>query len=483
MTVETRSSESKSSGPLGVDVGEVLQRTPQFDRFLSVDELETVVGELAGDPRFEIAVAGTSPGGRPIHHIRIGRGAVKALIVGGVHAMEPIGALTIVSLLTALRDAVPSLIEANVEWHVVPCIDPDGAQLNEGWSQGPFSLETFMKNYYVQAPRDQVEGSFAISYKTMRPKSPPSAEAEILKSVIDQVGPDFYFPLHNARVGGAFFLLGHGIDQSYYERIYALLEGLGFPLQKRPIWREICAQFSPGVSEMFSQRKYYDYLAQTHPAPEGLIPYGGSSSDYVGEVRPQAQILVAELGYARHPDDESTAGTGENLRLFKMQVETDSKYLATILLKHWDAVKDEVDKTSPFYRALIGGGAVLPRKEQLRDGGQPLGRYTTDDTLFNPQHDREMTAGDRFDACFVDGGFMFLHMSYQLVRLLKASEPTPRILRAIEELEPAFDEALDRLGRHIDLTAFEVFDCATLAKVQLGAGLIVLNSILEAWDG
>ena len=32
----------------------------------------------------------------------------------------------------------------------------------------------------------------------------------------------------------------------------------------------------------------------------------------------------------------------------------------------------------------------------------------------------------------------------------------------------------------LDLDAFEVIDCDTLAKVQLGSGLIVLNSVLDA---
>ena len=53
------------------------------------------------------------------------------------------------------------------------------------------------------------------------------------------------------------------------------------------------------------------------------------------------------------------------------------------------------------------------------------------------------------------------------------------IQRSIERLERAFDGALDEIKKHVDFDAFSVVDCNTLAKVQLGSGLVVLNSLLE----
>jgi HEAT repeat protein len=91
-----------------------------------------------------------------------------------------------------------------------------------------------------------------------------------------------------------------------------------------------------------------------------------------------------------------------------------------------------------------------------------------------------MTEGDRFNACMVNDGFFFPRASYQFVRLLKASPQTRAVRQAIERLERVFDEALARIASHVDFDAFEVINCDTLARVQLGSGLIVLNSILEA---
>ena len=102
-------------------------------------------------------VAGESAEGRPIHHVVAGAGPVKALLVGGPHCNEPIGSMTVSGLLSLLHEGLPALLQTGVEWHVIPCIDPDGARLNEAWTQGPFDLERYMRGYYLQAPARQVE--------------------------------------------------------------------------------------------------------------------------------------------------------------------------------------------------------------------------------------------------------------------------------------------------------------------------------------
>lgn len=461
-----------------IDVTEVLQAIPSFKTFCSVEKLHTLVETLrAESPRFKVEVAGTSANGVPIHHVRFGKGSVKALIVAGPHCMEPIGSLTVFSLLTLLNQSNRALLEADVEWHIVPCIDPDGALLNEGWSQKSFTFKNYMKNYHVQAPPDQVDTSFPITHKKLV-LNQPSQEAKILQRLLDQIRPDFYFSLHNAWTGGAFYFLSRDIDHKYHREIYQLLKQHGFPIQKRPIWREICAQFGEGIVEIFTIKKYYDYLEQTSSSPEQFLQFGAGSWDYLADIMPGALTFVAEMGYVRHPSDESDKETRKNLRQFKLRIDADSKYLATVLLQEWEKVKGDVDPTSPFYRAIVGG-MVFPEKEKLCEGGSPLSRYSTRDMLFNPGYDRAMTEGDRFNACMVDGGFLFLPLSYQFVRLLKASPQTPAVRQAIGRLELAFDEAITDIAHHVDFNACEVIDCDTLAKVQLGSGLIVLNSLLQ----
>jgi hypothetical protein len=161
-----------------------------------------------------------------------------------------------------------------------------------------------------------------------------------------------------------------------------------------------------------------------------------------------------------------------------LATEAESKYLGTLLLDAWEETKDDVDTGSPFYRAIIGGG-LFPTRERLLSGGMPLSRYPTSDLLFNADWDREMTEADGFNVAMIDSGFLFLFKSYVFVRLLKASRQTERVQKAIDRLDRAYDRVLANIGRSVDLRAFRMFDHDTMVRVQLGSGLIALNSVIE----
>ena len=460
-----------------IDVDAVIREVPHFDTFCSVAQLHELVGHLQHDSRFDVKVVGLSKGGMPIHHVRFGRGSLKALFVAFPHCKEPICGLTVFSLMRLLHQGSPTLLAADVEWHIVPCIDPDGAMLNEGWTQKPITMERYMRNFYVQALTDQVDGSFPLSYKGLQ-WSEPSAEALVLKGLLDDIRPDFFYTLHNAWTGGAFYYLSRDIDQRYHRRIYSFLDEQQFPLQKRPIWRDVCAQFGSGIIQMWSIKRHYDQLERTIAAPEKHLTFGGSSWDYLEQIKPSALTFATEMGYVRHPADESDVDTGENLRRFKLRIDAETKYLAAVLLQLWEGVHADLDTANPLYRAIVRGG-VIPDKDRLNEGGRPLGMQPTRDLLLNPQYDRTMTEGDRFQACMVDGGFWYLCHSYQFVRLMKQSSQTPAIKEALERAERAFSDVLQEIGRYVDFSQFNVADYDTLAKVQLGSGLIVLNSLLE----
>ena len=461
-----------------IDVDQVLQSLPRPEGFQSVSALVELAESLREQPGFEVETPGRSGDGRPIHHIRFGSGSVKALFVAGPHANEPVGSLTVWGLLHALKQSHRQLLQADVEWHVIPCIDPDGAVFNEGWTQAPFSLERYMRQSYLQAPGDQVDASFPIAHKRLLVER-SSPEAAILRGVLDRVRPDFFFSLHNAWTGGAFYFLSRDIGEAGRARLQALLRRQCFPLQQRPIWREICAEYGPGAVEIFSIRKYYDYLERMSPGAEANLGFGAGSWDYLAQIKPEALTFVAEMGYIRHPMDESERDTGENLRELKLEIDAGSQFLASLIVAEWDKVRGSLDQTHPFHRAL-SGGVVVPRKENIVTGGPPLSRYPAADVLLNAKYDHSMTESECFNACMVDGGFMFLPSAYQFVRLLRESPQTPEVRRAIERLEPAFDRALDGIAEHVDFGAFEVVDFQTLLNVQLGSGLVALDTLLNS---
>jgi hypothetical protein len=364
-------------------------------------------------------------------------------------------------------------VNAGVEWHIVPCIDPDGAILNEGWTQTAFTLANYMRNFHKQELQDQVEMSFPIEHKRLV-FGRPVKEAKILQGLLEEIRPDFYHSLHNAITGGAFFCLTRDIHRECYSQLYELLRQHRIPLQENPPDQAWCVQFAAGVEEAFTTRKFYDFLEKTTPFPEGQLQAGACSWEYLTQIKPGALTFIAELPYLKHSSDGSTRETGENLRRLKLRLDAENKFLITVILEAWEKVKDDLNLTSPFYRKIASG--MVSVKSTLHEG-LPSWPYKTRDILFNPGYSGTMTEGERFNT-YVMGRFYILCHSYEFVRLLKASTQTDSVREATGRLEAIFDEALRELEIDIDAQAFQVIDYDTLAKVQLGSGLIVLNSIL-----
>lgn len=464
-----------------IDVQSVLGDLPHFDTFCSVEKLQQLVGSLCGDSRFEASVVGTSVGGVPIHHVRFGTGSLKALWVGGPHAMEPIGSLTVFSLMSLLQQGNRALLDADVEWHIVPCIDPDGAMLNEGWSLKPFTFENYIKNYYLQSTKDQVDCSFPVIHKDLI-WTTPSHEAAILKDLIDDVLPDFYYGLHNAWIGGTYWFISRRLDPKYWGELHELTNKYGVPVQKLGVWKEIGEKYYEAVNEMVDVTMAYDYAALTSPHPEEVIRYGAGSRYYLKTIKPGAVTFVTEMGYVRHPSDESERPTGKNLRKVQLQLDANSKFLATVFLEEWERVKDQVDSASPFYRAIAGGDVIPLTEEHIAAGGMPMSWWPTRQILFGNDNNRLATEADLFNAAMINGGSFFLRWSSQFVRLLRNSDRTPAVVTALERVERAFEEAFNEIAREVDFSKFEAIGCDNLAKIQLGSGLIVMNSLLDTQE-
>ena len=460
-----------------IDVAEVLRGLPRFETFCSVEKLDGLVASLRDDPaRFRVTVPGTSVGGRPIHHVQFGKGSVKALFVGFPHPNEPVGGLTTFSLLTLLKQHARELVDADVEWHVVPCIDPDGAMLNEGWSQRPFSFESYMKGFHRQELQHQVECSFPIRYKRLVFET-PTREARILQGLLDSIRPDFYYSLHNNfGTGGAWFLLTRDIGQGYYRELHELLERNGVSLKSDMPYGEFCQQFAAGIKEPTPMWKYYDFLEKVMPAPEKVLQTGACSWDYLAQIKKSAVTLVAEVPYLRHPSDGSPKATSRNLRQLKLRIDAENKFVTTVILEEWARVEADLDRDSPFHRKIHTG--IIAAKDDLNEGlvSWPM---KTREVLFNANYSRDATEGECFDAYVLDRFIVLCH-SHEFVRLLMASKQTEAVRQATRRVQSVLDEALADIDRNVDFSKFETIDCNALARVQLGSGLTVLNALLAA---
>jgi hypothetical protein len=453
-----------------IDISAALRQVPTFDRFCSIGELQRFVETLRRETaRFEVGLAGLSENGLPIHHIRCGSGSVKALFVGFPHANEPIGGLTVVSLLTLLREGAAGLKDADVEWHIVPCIDPDGAALNEGWTQKPFTLGNYMRNFHRQELCDQAECSFPIKHKKLM-FDRPTKEAAVLRELLTQIRPDFYYSLHNAWSGGAFYALSREIEEQCHAELLGLLRQYDIPIR-----RGAGAQ-RDGIYELATTRNWYDRLEATNPSPEKALQTGACSWEYLSEIKPDALTFIAELPYIRHPNDGSTLETAQSYRQLKLRIDAENKFLTTVILEEWAKVQSDLDASSPFYKKTVNG--IISQQEKLAEG-LPSWVSRTSEILFSPAFGKTMTAGELFETYQFDRFFVLCN-SYEFVRLLKASPQTPPVICATARLEALLDEALEELIRNIDAERFQIIDCNTLARVQLGSGLIALNSVLRS---
>jgi hypothetical protein len=461
-----------------IDVDAALRSIPHFETYLSLEQLYGLVDRLAGDPRFDVRVAGTSVEGRPIHDVRFESGAVKALVVAGPQAMEPIGGLTAYSLLSLLEQGDAAVAGADVEWHVVPCIDPDAALLNEGWYTRPFTLERYVRGFWIQPRPDQVDFSFPVQYKELR-FDRPSREAAVLRDLLDAIRPDFYYTLHNyGPFGGAWFALSRDLGAEVYDRIRGLTEREGVTLQSQP--PAGLDEYAPAMRHMPTFRKVYDDLeAAGIPIPPELLSgkLGAGSYEHLLATRPEALVFVCELAYTKHPGDASERETEHDLRQLRLRLDADNKYLATVILEEWDRTHDDLDSSSPFYRKIHA--ELVAERETLHLGVTEWYSRSVQELLFNPAYAGKATEREMVDAHQL-GRVMFLAQAHTFVRLLEASTQTPAVQAARERLAAAYDDAFASVDAVLGLSLLEPYDCDTLARVQLGTGLIALNSLLEA---
>lgn len=232
--------------------------------------------------------------------------ARHALVVGGVHPNEPIGSHTIIHLVGDLLQD-PSLRQRlGVVWHFVPCADPDGMRLNEGWFDDPFDGETYFRHFYRPPGDEQVEWTFPISYRSkyfdaMLP------ETQALQRVIDEVRPDYYVPLHNSETGGAYFYLSQDVPD-LVPLLHRLPAAFDIPLHLGEPEAAHFKQIAPAIFEASTSQAVYEWRESNglDPVPSGAA--GQSSTSYAR--RHGTISLIAELPIWRTFGADDTSGSG-----------------------------------------------------------------------------------------------------------------------------------------------------------------------------
>ncbi|MFD7450380.1 M14 family zinc carboxypeptidase [Kitasatospora sp. NPDC059827] len=183
---------------------------PPGDLVPSVEELTRRLHEVArrAPGLCRVRQIGTSRQGRALDVLSVGAGRRPMLMVGGPHPNEPVGYSTI-AFLAELTAGHPELHDG-MSWHFVPCVDPDGAALNEKWTSAPLDLHTEHRYFFRPAMAEQPEWTFPIPWRggVHRFDLP---EQRALADLVDELEPAAVVSLHNSEFGESFFVMSRDV--------------------------------------------------------------------------------------------------------------------------------------------------------------------------------------------------------------------------------------------------------------------------------
>lgn len=384
--------------------------TGAIDRFPTVDEVHRWTEALAVEhpERVLLEEVGRSRLGDPLHLLTItprrSRGSV--LIVGQPHPNEPVGMATIMAIGDRLVDDPAAVDAMGVTWHFVPCADPDGTRLNEGWFAGPWTREHYARNFYRPGSEAQVEWTFPFHVDGFSVDAPLPETAALMRA-IDRAQPDVSASLHNGEMGGAYFYTGEGAPR-LYPQLAQLCEQHGVPLYRGDPETPLSVELAPGVYTLPTASKLYEFALAAGADPTTLVS-GASSYDYT-ILHKQTFPIVAEVPYWRDPRAADTAhdGTGRTRREVVLQG-LDLQEADTAELRRLLAAAEPLPG-SPFADALRSfiaqdeGGWVAGQRQQALD---------------DPDFERPVTIAEAFSV--MDNVHMFrLRMGGMLLRSIPA---------------------------------------------------------------
>jgi hypothetical protein len=373
------------AGPAGSreDVRERARRVPPVAGVPGVDALLAWFGALAADHPGLVRErrVGTSRLGEPIPMFTIGSGPRPHLLFAGVHPNEPIGFRTLQHLASELVGDPDLLAGSDATWHLIPCIDPDGTRLNEGWFADPSDRTAYSRAFYRPAPAEQAEWTFPFAYRDAW-FDDVIPETQALMRVIDEVRPELMVSLHNAELGGVYYYLSEDVPGAV-PALHAVPRAVGLPLDVGEAESPAIRSIAPAVYLMSSTSDEYDYLDSLGMDAAAMVG-GDSSSAYAR--RHGTVSLVAELPYWSHPlADDTTPTSADYADVVRAKGEA-MIALGGTLVGLLDEARPDLTIRSPFLRAseaFVPMTAELGRSEVLRAERAGLRRPATAAEVFS----------------------------------------------------------------------------------------------------
>lgn len=418
-----------------------------FRSFLTYAELNKELRAREDRGAVKLEAIGKSAGGKTILCAKLGNGKRNAVVFGFPHPNEPIGSLTCLALIDMV--AKSGYLRGLYTWYIVPCGDPDGAILNEGWFKGPFSLERYFRSCYRSMAKLQTDWSFPVRYRGYSFSSPPP-NVRAIAGLIDRTKPKLVYPLHNSGFSGAYFLMTKRMPDGFYRELFNYCKRLGIPLDMGEPETPFIRQIRKPVYRAIGFPDYYDYYSGHGMDAKKALDMGTSSVDYAGTVSKGVLGIIGEIPYIYDGAVEDNAPSGftrrENIR------EEIRAYSASATMFGRVLRCKGVNRRSVFYGAISWKRKSNLDSIRMHEKEQDKAEY-----------ERESTVSERFTSTVIKLFYdtVYLGMSYRL--LSESKGPAASNMRGI--VEKVINDRMLFIEKHSNYSSFPI---RKLIKLQLG---------------
>ncbi|MDK2973599.1 MAG: hypothetical protein PWP23_3354 [Candidatus Sumerlaeota bacterium] len=251
-------------------------------------------------------VIGQSREGRALFGLVVGNGPLRAAIVAGAHADEPVGPRTAVHFAAALARGEHEWarrLAARFTFHIVPHANPDGDALNAEWQRNPGDFAHYLQHAVRDLPGDDVEFNYPRTSDDRDTRPENLAVADFWRAS----GGTFHFhaSLHSMGVAeGAWFLVcrewaERAVASGLTDRLAAAASDAGLGLHDVERHGEKgFKRFAPGFSTTpRSDAMRAFFLRGGDPATAAL--FRPSSMEFVQSLGGDPLCIVSEFPYFR----------------------------------------------------------------------------------------------------------------------------------------------------------------------------------------
>ena len=431
----------------------ILDNVDNYIDFLTVNELENELRKFQLKDLIEITQIGKSPNGLSILSAKIGNGKNSALIFGFPHPNEPIGSLTCLSLIKTISEN--EYLRNKFTWYIIPCADPDGAKLNEGWFKGEFTIEKYAKNFYRSMTPLQTDWTFPLKYKNHIFNDSPS-NVIALANLIEKTRPQLVYPIHNAGMSGAYFFMTKYFGDKFYNELIDLCKNLSIPLDMGEPELEIMQEWKKPIYREFTGREYHDYYESVGIEPDKKI--GDSSIGYSKNFRKDVVGIIGEMPYfydKRIEDNGLTKKTRKENMINEIASLEKLKTFVTNVM-----VTADLNKNSIFYDLFQ---YILVQWEKVL--------HTRKKYLEKEEYAKMATVSQEFSTNIIPIFRQSLLLG-ELRRLLVESPKSIQNEILIKDVDNAITEKIEFVEKNSEI---KIFPIRKLVQLQLGFLLLSLK--------